>query len=209
MSDVEIRFEREGLSGIVAVGSRLIDTIRRFGVNGECKYDQAKGIHECGILIITGSDILSPLTSTEREHFSRHGRRSSERLACEARIIKPGEITLMTDQKKEEPKNKESAKDRFQQEFDALPLEKKIASLFRMEAVTLSETFAYVVKTPLKVVEKVGDIIADFGTKIENEAKKAAQSAGSKTTSGTTEKPGAKPGGRAQKRTPDSRASKG
>jgi hypothetical protein len=42
-----------------------------------------------------------------------------------------------------------------------------------MEAVTLSETFAYVVNSPMKFVEKVGDIMADFGMKLEQEAKKA------------------------------------
>ena len=83
----------------------------------------------------------------------------------------------MTNQKTDEPKAKDQAKDRFQQEFEALPLEKKIANLLRMEAVTLSETVAYVVNSPMKVVEKVGDIIAEFGMKIETEARKAASSA--------------------------------
>lgn len=82
----------------------------------------------------------------------------------------------MINEKTDEPKAKETAKDRFQQEFEAMPLEKKIASLFRMEAVTLSETVAYVVNSPMKVVEKVGDVIAEFGMKIENEARKAASS---------------------------------
>ena len=62
-------------------------------------------------------------------------------------------------------------------EFEALPLEKKIARLFKMEAITLGETFSYVVNSPMKVIEKVGDVIAEFGMKIENEAKKATRPA--------------------------------
>ena len=44
-----------------------------------------------------------------------------------------------------------------------------------MEAVTFGETVAYVVNSPMKVVEKVGDVIAEFGMKLEREAKKASR----------------------------------
>lgn len=74
----------------------------------------------------------------------------------------------------DETKGKDAANERFQAEFETLPLEEKFARLFKMEAVTLSETLAYVVNSPMKVVEKVGDIIVDIGKKIEEEARKAA-----------------------------------
>ena len=114
----------------------------------------------------------------------------------------------MTDQKKEEPKKSEPAKDRFQAEFEALPLEKKIASLFRMEAVTIGETFAYVVNSPLKVVEKVGDIIAEFGIKLENEAKKAKRPAEAKTNAKNAKGSATKPKSRTTKRASTARATK-
>lgn len=148
------------------------------------------------------------MTTTEAEHFARHGRKSNERLASEARIIESGEITIMTEKKKEESKKKEPAKDRFQAEFEALPLEKKIAHLLRMEAVTLGETFAYVVNSPMKVVEKVGDIIAEFGIRLENEAKKATRPAEAKTGNATAKGPTAKPNGRPAKKTTSARPSK-
>jgi hypothetical protein len=76
---------------------------------------------------------------------------------------------------------KERIKEPLQNEFESLPLDEKIANLLKMEAVTLSETFAYAVKSPLEVVEKVGDVITDIGLRIEAEAKKAWKAADEKT----------------------------
>jgi ferredoxin len=176
MSDAEIRFENEGLGGIVAVGSYLADTLKRFGIRPEQDCEHFVGKHYCELTVSSGTANLSPLTKVEREHFAVRGRRSNERLACEAKIIKPGEVVIMTNQKKETPNETGTAdapKDKFKEEFDALPLEKKIAYLMRMEAVTLSETVAYVVNSPMKVIEKVGDVMAEFGMKLEQEARKA------------------------------------
>ena len=175
MTDAEIKFEREGLGGLVAVGSYLGDTVKRFGIRFEQECDHTLGQHYCEIVISSGIDHLSPLTQLETEHFAALGRRTNERLAHEAQIIKAGEIVIMTDEKKQAPKSSETAKDPLKTEFDALPLEKKIAALMRMEAVTLSETLAYVVNSPMKVVEKVGDVMAEFGMKLEQEARKATR----------------------------------
>ena len=191
MSDVEIRFEREGVSGIVAVGSNLVDTARRFGIRiDDCQ--PAKNMHDCALIVSTGSDRLSPITPTETEHFAANGRRSNERLACEAKIVKPGELVIMTDQTKEEPKKNESTKAGFQAEFDALPLDKKFANLLRMEVTTLSEAFSYIANSSLKMVEQIGDVITDFGAKIEHEAKKATRPSAPKAAAASKAKP--KPG---------------
>jgi len=85
------------------------------------------------------------------------------------------EVLTMSDEKKER------IKEPLQNEFGGLPLDEKIANLLKMEAVTLSETFAYAIKSPLEVVEKVGDVITEIGTRIETEAKKAWNAADAKT----------------------------
>jgi ferredoxin len=175
MSDVYVKFSREGLSGTVAVGSYLFDVMKRLGVRMENNCNRVNDLHDCEITVENGFDLLSDRTSVEVEHFKESGRTNHRRLACEARIIKPGEIEIMTDKKEEPTKTEETTKDKFQEEFEALPLEKKIASLLRMEAVTLGETVAFVVNSPMKVVEKVGDVIAEFGMKLEREAKKASR----------------------------------
>jgi hypothetical protein len=70
----------------------------------------------------------------------------------------------------------ETAKNRFQSEFEALPLEEKLKTLLRLEATTLSETFNFAVNEPMKVVEKFGEVVADIGRKVEEEFKKATAS---------------------------------
>jgi ferredoxin len=175
MSEVFIHFVRENLQGTVATGSYLSDVFKRFGVRYDLNCDRPNDLHGCEVTITSGEELLSPFTSVETEHFGKNGRRTDRRLACEARIVKPGEIVIMTDEKQEAPKAEEPIKEKFQEEFEAMPLEKKIAHLLRMEAVTLGETVAYVVNSPMKVVEKVGDVIAEFGMKLEREAKKASR----------------------------------
>ena len=192
MSDVTIRFECEDLDGLVAVGTFAIDAMRRFGVDLDLVCDPVSGIHNCAVLITEGSGLLSEVTSTEVEHFAVHGRRTNERLACEAKIERSGEVVIMTDQKKTETP-KEPVNDRFQAEFEALPLDKKFAKLFKMEAVTLGETISYVMDSPFKVFEKIGDVMADFGKKIEEEAKKAKRPAEAVKTEPAPKKAAAKP----------------
>ena len=174
MNEVEVKFEREGIEGIVAVGTYLIDAMKRLGVAKFEACDRTKGNHNCLVVVSSGIDLLSELTATETEHFASNGRRTNERLACETKVERPGEITIMTQETKTATP-KEPAKDKFHAEFEALPLEEKISKLFKMEAVTLGETISYVIDSPMEVFRKVGDVMADFGRKIEEEAKKATR----------------------------------
>lgn len=200
-SVVEIRFEREAVEAVVAAGSFLNDVANRLGVRIDEDCIPKNGVHFCEVAVTTGADLLSLETKAERKHFGNHLRKAIVRLACEARIEKCGEIVIMTKEKAEEPKV-ETAREPFQEEFSALPLEKKIARLMRMEAETLGETFAFVVNSPLKVVEKVGDVIAEFGIKLEKEAKEAARSAEAAGGSANKKNSATKPKTPSRRRTP-------
>ena len=182
MPDAVITFEPEHLTGVVAVGVSVMDAMRRFGVKPDCDCD--RNVHACLVIVASGVDNLSPLSPTETEHFKVNWRRSNERLACEARIIRSGEVSIMTEEKEQQTKANGAEKDPIQAEFEALPLEKKIASLLRMEAVTLGETFEYVVSSSIKAVEKAGDVIQDFGTKLDQEMRRAKCPPESKTAKG-------------------------
>ena len=175
MSDVEITFEREGLDGLIPVGTYIGDAMRRFGLQDVEPCDARTGLHDCIVEIVKGGDLLSPLTSVESEHFGAEGPKSGQRLACQAKIERPGEIVLMTQEKKkeEEPEKEETRSDEYRKEFTELPLERKIVDLVKLEAITLGETFSFILNSPLKVFEKVGDVMAEFGMKLETEAKKA------------------------------------
>lgn len=197
MADVVIKFEREGLDGIVPVGTYLGDAIKRFGIRLSGACDPLTSEHNCRVAVTRGSDLLSPFTMRENEQFPATRRTDNERLACEAKIIKSGEIVVMTEEKKQETADQHK-KSKFAEDFESLPLEKKIANLMRMEIVTLSETVSYVLNSPYKIFEKVGDVMAEFGMKLEQEAKKASRPADKKAETaqtketGTKEKPAAK-----------------
>ena len=92
----------------------------------------------------------------------------------------------------------ENNQHKFRQEFDALPLDQKFSSLFQMEVATLNEAVKYVADTSMKALEKFGDVITDFGTKVEAEAKKAT-AANEPPAAESEPKPKAKP---ASKRKP-------
>ena len=172
MSEVEIRFERESLSGVIAVGSYLYDTAKRFGIDVECERRGESDL--CAMQILQGRELFSDLTKAEIEQLPAERRKNGERLACQAKIEKPGEVTVMTKEKKvEEKAPTDEKKDEFRKEFEALPLEKKIASLLRFEAIALGETISFVVNSPFKIFEKAVDVMAEFGIKLEKEANEA------------------------------------
>ena len=98
----------------------------------------------------------------------------------------------MTDGKKESTKKEAPKKDKFQDEFKELPLEEKIKTLLRMEAVTLQETFSYGLNESMKAADRLGEVLSDFGKKVEAEFQKAThhdQNAAPKSKSGGTKKP--------------------
>jgi ferredoxin len=175
MADVDITFEREGLSGVVAAGTYLADALRRFGLRPEFECDAPSGLHYCEVEVRTGESLLSPLTPLESEHFASGPRKAGQRLACQARIEKPGEIVVMTKEKKEEAPKNETRSEQYRKEFTELPLEEKISELVRLEAIALGDTFSFILNSPLKIFAKVGDVMADLGKKLENQAKQAAR----------------------------------
>ncbi|MFL6466980.1 MAG: hypothetical protein ACJ72Z_03390 [Pyrinomonadaceae bacterium] len=181
MNEVQISFPDEGREGVVPVGTYLIDAAKRLGASvSECAVE---GEHVCSIIINEGSDLLSPKTEVESEHLKGEPRDQNERLACFAKIDKPGVIVAMVKKKNEPAAEKEKPDERdevYRKEFADLPLEKKIANLVQLEAMALSETFAFVINSPFKVFDKIGDVLAEFGFQKEEAEKRRARPAETK-----------------------------
>lgn len=174
MEEVDIKFERENIIGIVPVGTYLYDAAKRFGIEVECERTGATDL--CAMQILSGRELLSDFTKAETEQLSAERRKNGERLACQAKFEKSGEVTIMTTEKvKEEKAPAEEAKESYRKEFEELPLEKKIASLLELEAIALSETISFVLNSPYKIFGKAMDIMAEFGLKFEKEAKEATR----------------------------------
>ena len=172
MKEVELKFENEKRIGIVAVGSYLIDAAHRLGVDIECERQGESDL--CAMKITSGRDLLSALTLAEIEQLSEQRRKDGERLACQAKLEKAGEVVVMTNKKtEEEVKTEEDKTEEFKKEFAELPLEKKIANLLELEFMTLNETFNVVLNSPYTVIGKALDIMAEFGLKLDAKDKEA------------------------------------
>lgn len=178
MDDAEIRFERENLEGLMPNGTYLSNAARRFGIRFKDDCAPVEGTHGCEVEILKGAELLSEPTAAENDFFKGQ-KRGNRRLACQTRIEKPGEITIMTGETKtaDEPEKGEQEKrtEEFRKEFEELPLEKKIASLVRLEAIALSETVSFVINSPFMVFDKALDVLAEFGFKKEQNERDAAR----------------------------------
>ncbi|MBA3599664.1 MAG: hypothetical protein H0W45_00285 [Acidobacteria bacterium] len=168
--EVEIKFEREDRSGIVAIGTYLLDAAKRLGI--ELESEEFGETDFFVVKVTSGSDLLSAPTKTELELLSAERRGQGERFAHHAKIERLGEISVMTAEKKQEEKStEEEKKEEYRKGFEELPLEKKIASLLELEAIALSETFSFVINSPYKIIDMAMGVLAEFGLKMEDEAK--------------------------------------
>lgn len=168
--EVDVKFEPSGRNGIVVVGTYLIDAALRLGVIIEDECGRQGLCDSCAVKIIKGGELLSEPTQAELEHLSAERRKNGERLSCQAKIEKLGEIVVMTTEK---TKPEETTFEKYQKEFAALPLDEKVKNLLDLETVTLSETFAYIVNLPYTIGAKIRDGVAEFGFKIEEAEKQA------------------------------------
>ena len=174
MEQVEVKFERENRGGLVAIGSYLFDAARRLGIEVEAECGRVGECDSCAMKITAGSELLSAPTFAELNQLNDKRRKNGERLSCQTKIEKPGEITVMTNKKEETKEQKSEEKtEEYRKQFEEMPLEKKIASLLELEVIALGETFSFVLNSPFKIFEKAMDVLAEFGLKLETDAKNA------------------------------------
>lgn len=171
--EAELKFEREETEGVAVVGTYLIDATRRLGVEVTAECGRLGLCDSCACTIKSGAEFLTAPTKAEKEKLSDERRQNGERLACQAKIASEGEIVILTQEKKEEVKVDKA--EVYRNEFTELPLDEKIAQLVKLEAIALGETFNFILNSPYKIVGLGMDILAQFGLKLEDEAKKAAR----------------------------------
>ncbi|HVE56807.1 MAG TPA: 2Fe-2S iron-sulfur cluster-binding protein [Pyrinomonadaceae bacterium] len=171
--EAELKFEKEHTSGIAVVGSYLIDAAKRLGIEIHDDCGRLGLCDTCAVTVKSGAEFLSEPTKAELEQLSDDRRKQGERLSCQAKIAKEGEIVIMTHEKKDPRPDEQRKHEEYRKEFEELPLEKKISRLMELEAVALSETLSYVMNAPYTIGGKVVDFLSDFGFKFEKEAKEA------------------------------------
>jgi ferredoxin len=171
---VEIKFEPEGLGGLVAEGTYLWDAAKRLGVRlpAEC---QGRGeCDTCAVGVERGMELLSSLTDAEREHLSPERLAAGERLACQTKVERGGELVLrVVPATEREPTSEETVKD-LRKEFNDLPLGRKLTTLVEFEAATMFQTLSAIIDVPFMLGGKVMDLMAGRGRTL-NERDRAAR----------------------------------
>jgi len=133
---VEIKFEPDGPSGLVAEGTSVADAARRLGFQiPECGVCDAT----CAISIITGSTLLSDLTDTERQQLSPARLAAGERLACQCKAERGGELIIKLVTRSERARTADEKTTDLRKEFSELPFERKMATLIQLETIAMSQ----------------------------------------------------------------------
>lgn len=171
---IEIKFEVENQperSGVVPEGTYLWDAAKRLGLHLKAECEGRGACDTCAVTILKGREMLSTPTSAEMQHLTDERRNNGERLACQTRIERNGELIVMVKKQEveeEETKGGDEPRD-FRKDFQELPFEKKFATLAQLEAVALSETLNYVSTLPSFVVGKIMDLMGTFGKQMEDQ----------------------------------------
>jgi 2Fe-2S ferredoxin len=169
---VDIKFEPEGRSGLVAEGTYLWDAAKRLGVRLPTECEGRGECDTCAVTVEQGATLLSSLTEAERERLSPERLASGERLACQTRVEHGGEVTLRPVPVTERAETSEETSKDLRKEFRELPLKRKLSTLVELEAVTLFQTLNTIIEVPFMVGEKVMDLMAGRGRAL-SESKRA------------------------------------
>lgn len=172
---VEIKFEPDGPSGLVAEGTYLWKAAKRLGLRLPAECEGRGECDTCAVIVEEGATLLSSLTDSEREHLSPDRLVAGERLACQAKVERGGVVVLRTVTERAETSN-ETAKD-LSKEFGQLPLKRKVATLAAFEALTLVEALDALIGVPIAIGEKVMDLVAGRGRSLDQRKREAQRPA--------------------------------
>ena len=164
---VEIKFEPDGSSGLVAEGTSVVDAARRIGFQipdcGVCD-------GTCAVRIVTGMTLLSDLTDTERKQLSPDRLAAGERLACQCKAERSGELVIRLVAQSERTRTAEEKTRNLREEFSELPFERKIATLMQLETIAVTQAFDKITDASVSLGKKIFDSV------MPADSAKAAQS---------------------------------
>jgi ferredoxin len=189
--NVEWKTEGDGRAGIVAEGTYLWDAAKRLGVRLPAECEGRGECDTCAVIVVEGATLLSSLTDAERKHLSDERLAAGERLACQAKVERGGDLVLRPVPVTERAETTDETSKEWRDEFRKMPLKKKFATLAGLEADMAYETLVRVADLPFELFGKGLDLLAGRGRKlsqIERERRRPAnqkqppQQAGDKAT---------------------------
>lgn len=175
---INIQFEPDGQSGLVAEGSYLLDAARRIGVNIPAECEGRGECDSCVVNVVAGAALLSSLTSAEHKQLGSDRIASGARLACQARLEHTGDLVIRLAPVEEKHEGSAQTKDELSKGFRDLPLDKKMTTLAELEAVTMMQTINTILAFPFSMSEKVLDLLAGKGrlmNKRDRESRRPAE----------------------------------
>ncbi|MEJ7616666.1 MAG: 2Fe-2S iron-sulfur cluster-binding protein [Pyrinomonadaceae bacterium] len=160
---VNLSFENEDLSGVVAEGTYLWDAAKRLGVKLPAECEGRGECDTCAVVVVQGATMLSSLTNAERERLSPKRLAAGERLACQARVEEGGDLVLRLVPATEREETSDETVKGLRKEFRELPLNRKLSTLAELEAVTAFQALNAISNVPYLIGGKVLELLAIFG----------------------------------------------
>ena len=127
---VEITFEPQGLTGLVAEGAYVWEAAKRMGVRMPAECGGRGECDTCAVTVTKGAELLSPVTDAEKQHLSDARRAAGERLACQTRIVQTGEVVMHVAPEVEKVEENHA---KFRKAFSKLDLTPKMAFIMELE----------------------------------------------------------------------------
>ena len=171
--NVEWKTAGGGHTGLVADGTCLLDAARRHGVELPTECGGRGECDTCAVVVEEGATLLSGLTEAERTRLSPERLAAGERLACQAKVERGGDLVLRPVPVTERAETTEEAAKDLRAEFRRMPLRKKLAALAGMEADVAYETLLLVADVPFAVFGKGLDLLASRGRKLSQAERKS------------------------------------
>ena len=160
---VNVEFVPDGRHGVVAEGTYLWDAAKRLGLRLPAECEGRGECDTCAVVVKEGATLLSSLTNAERERLSPERLAAGERLACQTKVERAGDLVLQPVPVTEREETVEETKQDLRAEFKEMPLQQKLATLVELEAIAAAQTFKAIADVPLAFFEKGVNMIADFG----------------------------------------------
>jgi ferredoxin len=175
---INVEFAPDDLRGIVAEGTYLWDAAKRLGLRLPAECEGRGECDTCAVRVREGATLLSALTSAERVLLSPERLGAGERLACQARAERPGTLVLEpVPVAQRETETTEEVKREMREEFNQLPLKKKLTTLAELEAATAYQTFKAISDASIRLVEQGVGVIIGAGRARERRQRAARRPA--------------------------------
>jgi ferredoxin len=176
---VYVEFEPDGLHGVVAEGAYLWDAAKRLGARLPAECAGRGECDTCAVSVLEGATLLSSLTGAERERLSPERLAAGERLACQAKVERPGTLRLrpVPAAARETETAREATRD-LRAEFRRLPLQQQLTTLVELEAAAAYKTFKTIGDVMSAALEKGADVIVGAGrarARRQREARRPAE----------------------------------